>query len=510
MYAWTLIALATVLGSGIGAAPPVDVTGTRLAGVHLGPHPVGFSVRSVIDPTRHVNTVDPGVRVTVATWYPAVRQASAAKPAMNALDYQLLQLGTADDAERRRYEDDQVTALCSWRHIGIIDLTRDQASRSLRTSGIAVRDAPAREGPWPVVMILGGPYYLASTAETLASFGFVAMAPFRTDDQQNEVGSQGFPWYLENSIRDAEWVMQAAKPRGGAAARIFALGHGGGGLQALLFAMRNRNVSAVVNIDSGNFSTRTNARTLLFYSPRLLLVPYLQILREETRKDQDQYDDFAAMAFSRRIEIVLQDDSVRHHDLSDIGRAVTVPLGIRGDVQTAVEREYADVQETVVRFLQSQAVSDDASSAALETWLTTHDAQSRHAVKVYPAIEPAPAVQQVLAALGASTPAMLRAAHDRDPNARVFEADSLVKIVARALAVTAPSTAVEIANLARELHADDPRFLALKSEAALAAGDRPGAVAAARDCAAVKPGDDWQAKATVARCQDEVKRLSRE
>ena len=374
-----LIALALVLGSGLGAAPSPSVSGTRLAGVRLGPHAVGFAVRSTVDPTRHVNAVDAGVRINLATWYPATRYASMA-PAMTALAYHLLPLGTADDADRRRYEEDEITALCSWRHVGIVELTREQASQSLHTAGIARRDAPAHEGTWPVVLLMGGPFYLASTAEMLASHGFVVIAPFRTDDQQNDVSAQAFPWYLENAVRDAEWAVHVVlSSRRIAPPRLFAMGHGGGGMQALLFTMRNRNVSALVDIDAANFSSRSRARDLAFYSPRLLRVPYLHILREETRRDQDQYDDFTAMAFSRRVEVVLQDEAVRHHDLSDIGRAVAQPMRIRGDAQSSVEREYADVQDTIVRFLQAPA--DAAGQTAAETWLTSHDGASRHAVE---------------------------------------------------------------------------------------------------------------------------------
>ena len=271
--------------------------------------------------------------------------------------------------------------------------------------------------------------------------------------------------------------------------------------------MRNRSVSALVNIDSGNFSSRTGARNLASYTPRLLRVPYLQIMRAETRKEQDQYEDFTAMAFSRRIEIVLQDEAVRHHDLSDIGRGVTVPMHLRGDAQSAVEREYADVQDTLVRFLQAQAGAGDS---ALDTWLTAHEGASRHAVKAYPAIEPAPVVQQVIATLDASTPALLRAAHERDPNAAVFNTNNLSRIIERAMIRPGPRIAVQIADVGREIHPDDPLLLMLKSEAAQAAGDRVMALEAARACAAMPTGDDWQVNAAIGRCQDEVKRLVKE
>jgi len=92
----------------------------------------------------------------------------------------------------------------------------------------------------------------------------------------------------------------------------------------------------------------------------------------------------------------------------------------------------------------------------------------------------------------------------------VFEADNLARIAAHAIVAPGPRTALDIVNVARELHPDDPRFLALRSEASLAAGDRATALSAARDCAAVPPGDDWQVQAIVARCREEVSRLTKD
>jgi hypothetical protein len=116
----------------------------------------------------------------------------------------------------------------------------------------------------------------------------------------------------------------------------------------------------------------------------------------------------------------------------------------------------------------------------------------------------------VIATLDASTPGLLRAAHERDPNAAVFDANNLATIIARAIVGPGPRTAVEIADMGHEIHPDDPVFLALKSEAAQAAGDSSAARSAARTCAAMPAGDDWHVKATIAKCQDEVKQLVKE
>ena len=51
----------------------------------------------------------------------------------------------------------------------------------------------------------------------------------------------------------------------------------------MLFAMRNLQVRALVNIDAANFSDAP-ARDLAFYSPRLLRVlPFLYIATAETK-----------------------------------------------------------------------------------------------------------------------------------------------------------------------------------------------------------------------------------
>ena len=45
----------------------------------------------------------------------------------------------------------------------------------------------------------------------MASHGFLVVAPFRFSDQSNEVGTRDLTWYLENSVRDAEWGLEDRK-----------------------------------------------------------------------------------------------------------------------------------------------------------------------------------------------------------------------------------------------------------------------------------------------------------
>ena len=506
---FTACALTGVFGPAAAAAPSgADPTGTRLGGLRIGPHAVGFKVESTIDPGRRINLSDGGTRIGIALWYPAVSARDRGE-AVSAIDYRLLEFfHPLSAAAREAYEQDEAAALRAWRHVGIVEMTTAQARASLRTTGIALRGAPRASGRFPVVMMLGGRYYMSSTAEFLASHGYLVAAPFRYVDQSNEVGTEQFTWYLENSVRDAEWALDRLREDEAAdLTSVSAIGHGGGGMQAMLFAMRNRSVTALVNIDAANFSQRSRPRDIAFYSPRLMRTPFLYITTAETRKGLDLFEDFAAMRFSDRYDVTLQNPDLRHHDLSDLGRAVTAPLGIRGAAGTSVQRDYALVHEITLRFLQRRSGAS-ADEAPFSRWLESAAATGGHTVAVHAKVEPAPTTVRALETLGRDTVVQLRAAWSIDPAAAVFQADNLSRIVIRALTIGDLSLAEAAVLFALELHADSPVLLELHSRVLEARGDAGGALARARSCAAIPPGGSWRATVATQACRERVERLA--
>lgn len=430
-----------------------DAERTRVTGLRTGPHPVGFEVRAIVDPTRHVDSSSTGTPLGMAMWYPAAARPNGSQ-ALTTLDYRLLQFATPlGERERQLFETDEASALPVWRHIGIVDLTDAQALASIRTAGIAVRGAPPRPGRYPVVVILGGQYYLSTTAEFLASHGFLVVSAFRFSDRRNEIGTSEFSWYLENSVRDAEFILDALQDHPLAdTTSVVAIGHGGGGIQAMLLAMRNRHVRSLVTIDSSIFSSRSQTRSLPFYSPRLLRVPFLYIATSSAIAGQDQFEDFAAMKFSKRYQVVLKDADIRHHDLSDLGRAVTAPLQIRGAAQDVVQRTYADVHEMALRFLQEQPAGAQSDDSRFSAWLTSAGATGPYAVTVHPRVEPAPTVVEIEDTLGPSTSALLRDAHARDPEGPLFQSASLMRLVKKALARRDVATATALADFGTATH----------------------------------------------------------
>ena len=490
-------------------AARADAGRTRLTGLAAGPNAVGFEFRTIVDPTRHVATNDAGTPIGVAVWYPATARPAGSEP-MTTIDYRLLQFATPPGArERQMFEAEEAAALPVWRHIGIVELTDDQAVASLHTGGIAIRGAPRQPGRFPVVVVLGGAYYLSTTAEWLASHGFLVVAAVRFSDRANEVGTAEFSWYLENSVRDAEFVLSALRDDPLADTDVVStLGHGGGGIQAMLFAMRNRQVRALVNIDAANFSTRSRTRELPFYSPRLLRIPFLYLATAATRTSQDQFEDFHAMAFSERYEVIVQNAEVRHHDLSDLGRAVTEPLRIRGIAQQAVQQTYVELHEMVLRFLRARAAGSPGELNRFRTWIAGAHPPGVYAVKAHPRVEPAPNVVTLEQTLSEHTPATLREAQARDRDAPLFRADSLVRLGRKAMAADDFTIAAAVADFGATTYPSSPLFAELKSDALESSGALEQARAVASTCAVMTSENDWRAAVAVRLSAERARRLT--
>ena len=242
-------------------------------------------------------------------------------------------------------------------------------------------------------------------------------------------------WYLENSVRDAEWALNETRsaPERRHAARErdrprrrrhdrHAAGHA------------QPDVEALVNIDAGNFSNRSRSRDNPLYSARLMRVPYLFIATAETRKSQDLFEEFQSMAFSERFEVTLGGSEIRHHDLSDYGRAVTAPM--------AHSRSRTGRRAAAVRGRPRDGGSVPAR--AFRSWTSRSHPVCRLVEGAgRPALcrdRPPPEPSQPRRSSGYWRPwtarhvTTLRDARRRDPEAPLFQPASLARIVAKALA----------------------------------------------------------------------------
>jgi hypothetical protein len=495
LLAWLLAPLA--------AAEPGDLW----KGLSPGPYGIGFHFERTVDPTRNIDSSRIGTPLGLALWYPAAQNETNSN-FLTQLDYRMLEFSAPLNASaKQEYVDGQAAMMVAWQHIGIVPLTMDQARATFRATGRSVRDAARAEGKFPVVVILGGPWYLSTTAEFLASHGYLVVACVRFLDARSEVPSSEFRWSVENSLRDAEWALTELRRNPAAdMSSVAALGHGGGGMQALLLGMRNHQITAVANVDSAIFSSRSNPAQLIFYDPRLMRVPYLYLLTSDTRRQSAQYADFEKMKFSRRYEVVLENPDLRHHDLSNVGRAVSSSLGIRGNPQDMVLRTYADVQTMLLQFLEA---SHRHESASFTQWLQQQGKNDEYSVTIHDSVEAAPEIYDVLTAVDRWTPERLREAYGRDMDAEVFSEEGLLQILTAARSQDA-KLAFSLVPFATEVQPRSIQVLQSASAVAESAAQRTTARQLAARCVAIEfQQGDWRAQAAHEECRERVARLDK-
>jgi hypothetical protein len=175
-------------------------------GLTRGPHAVGVRVRQGTDLSRSYRHDTNGVPLQLVLWYPALDRGGSARR-LTQLDYEMLgQPGDPTEAKRSQVAEASANLATSWLHVGIVPQTKQQALAALDASNLAVLDAEPVPGRFPVVVI-GSPYYLSTTAEFLASHGYLVASAIHFGDAWMERPPPGRGMTYEPNLRTQEWAL---------------------------------------------------------------------------------------------------------------------------------------------------------------------------------------------------------------------------------------------------------------------------------------------------------------
>jgi dienelactone hydrolase len=288
-----------------------------------GPFAVGYRNEWAPDPSRtwrttrragHPFTPDStGRPVRISIWYPATRTPNSHQ--MRLGDYTRIPAPAefADFAHRLAARDS--SELSS-------DVPPTELAPLLALPMLAFHQAPAAPGRFPLVLVMGG-LNAASTdqavlAEFLASYGYVVAVVGWTGVNETQFDAVRTQPGIEASVRDVEfaWSHLRARPNVDPT-RLAVMGHSLGGLIALLTAMRNDNVGAVIGFDATyGFATSADVLTSYYaFAPRAMKAALLDI--RKAAGEQGVENDLRAehaMIYSDRTFVTLR--HIRHSEFS--------------------------------------------------------------------------------------------------------------------------------------------------------------------------------------------------
>jgi dienelactone hydrolase len=223
--------------------------------------------------------------------------------------------------------------------------------RLLKMRTAAIADAAAAQGSFPVIIYGGGAENStdenAILWEYLASHGYiVAVVPSQGADR---VSFSADAAGLETQTRDMEFLLEQARAFPQAdSSRIGAMGFSYGGQAALLMAMRNPDIDAVVGLDPSFVSVSYSQplKNSPFYSIEKTTAPILEIHRSDEKTVA--YDVTDALKYSKRHSFDV--NGLNHIDFNNYALLYTAALPEEARQNSPIAAKKA-VYEAMARYI---------------------------------------------------------------------------------------------------------------------------------------------------------------
>ena len=214
--------------------------------------PIGFTVFVENDATRATPQFPTGRPIQIALWYPA---ASSGRP-LTYRDY--LWLAAVETSQGNPGEPPPRDAMGDWKSfVASAGVTSQKADAFLATPMHASRDATPAPGRFPLVLIAQGngqsAHDQAFLAELLAEKGYaVATTPSQARIGGPMQSEQDIPAQADAQAADLAFARSALRGKPQIRPGPYAVvGHSFGARSALLLAMRDSEVAALVSLDGG-------------------------------------------------------------------------------------------------------------------------------------------------------------------------------------------------------------------------------------------------------------------
>jgi tetratricopeptide (TPR) repeat protein len=321
---------------------------------------------------------------------------------------------------------------------------------------LARRNAREFAGKFPLVLGELRPLSTSITTEYLASHGYVVVmvegAKFQTDVSP--------ALSKEDSYRNLEFAYAHTRTMTNVDPNLTGtLGFSAFGVAQLIYAMRTRELDAVVCLESGFFHDRNfyqSAKGTPGYDVTALRAPLLHMFRLG-KEHPDSLGDFEAMRYSTRYHYQVDAPQIRHADFSTEGMAEVTMLGLRQDAAAQLRKAFELTNLYVLNFLNAHLKGDAAGLAFLQRAPVANGAPEKMiTITEKVRIKAAPTEAEFLSLIQSrgldQALALFKEAKKTDPDAALFREASLIKIGSQLGSSQRYKEAIEIYKLCLEAY----------------------------------------------------------
>jgi tetratricopeptide (TPR) repeat protein len=472
--------LVLMLAVGIGAqsqSNPASAVPPVFGEMKPGPHPVGFRLIHLKDPTRLVrpkrdylgtpDTTDRARPIGLHVWYPAAEASDAPVTFEQYIYY--ADFGAPNEATRRQQRE-------FVRRTQFPGRFSDADWQRLLDSPLLARlNAREAAGKFPLLLGELRPLSTSITNEYLASHGYVVVMV-----EGNMAAGMSSAVPKEEPYRNLEFAYAHTQAMPNVDQNITGtLGFSALGVAQIIYAMRTREVDAVVGLESGFFldsSLYESAKGLPGYDVTALRAPFLHTFRCG-KENTASLGDFDAMRYSTRYRYQVDAPQILHSDFATEGMAASTVLGLRPAAAPLLRRAFELTNLYVLNFLNAYLKGDAAGLAFLRREPTAKGAPEKLVtITEKPGIKSAPTEAEFLSLINSlgmeRALALFKEAKKTDPDATVFRAATLNQVGSRLGGSQRYQEAIEIYKLCFESYPKSSQTASLLGFAYEATGEK--------------------------------------
>lgn len=346
--------------------------------IETGAFTAGFTVLETRDPSRTDASGSPRP-IQIALWYPAKRTPGAAPPSFMRYN-EYVRLNTSERTLSAASPEAERSTLITYRDALVRSgIPRAAATAWMNIEMTAVRNAEPAAGRFPVVLLAqgdgGAAQDQALLGEYLASYGWVvATSPSPSRLAASAEGAAGLFVNASQQARDlSEILWRLASFPSADTRRLAAMGYASGARAALLLALRDPQVLALVSIDGGigNQIGRDWLRGAPL-DPRSLTTPLLHFFEDG---DEAMVPDLPQLAsFHRSDRLIVKVSGMRHVDFTTLGMATALVPGVGASPAPNLEFEtrFGAVLRYIRAFLEARLEGSDGEAAFLAAEPASH------------------------------------------------------------------------------------------------------------------------------------------